>query len=72
MLITEYLEDRAEYQHNSGSKGLILGEQQYFVWKAAPHSKKWLDMLNIWAGGMASWDPWQGLWYHHQSGRTKH
>jgi len=31
-----------------GSKYLILGEQEYFVWDTASLSTKWLDILKIW------------------------
>jgi len=46
---------------NWGSKCLISGEQQYFVWDTASRSTKWLDMLNI-LEGTDPWPPWLRLY----------
>ena len=33
-----------------GSKYLILGEQQHFVWDTTSYSSKWLDIVKVWGG----------------------
>jgi len=34
-----------------GTKCLILGDQQYFVWDTTSQSTKWIDILKIWGYG---------------------